>query len=74
MVMVFKAHRTTLEVIVTPYVQITVECYSGYKANERPAAFTMQTRRREVAGIVDRWYEGGLEPGHPEEKCVKNSA
>ncbi len=46
--------------------QITVECYSGYKANERPVAFTFQERRWEVAEILDRWYEGGLEPGQPQ--------
>jgi len=45
--------------------QIEVECYSGYKANERPVAFTYQGRRREVKEIIDRWYEGGLEPGRP---------
>jgi len=44
-----------------PYEKIDVECYSGYKANERPVAFTCQKLRREVAEIVDRWYEGGLE-------------
>lgn len=51
-----------------PYEQIPVECYSGYKANERPAAFTFQERRWEVAEIVDRWYEGGIEP----ERSVAN--
>ena len=45
--------------------QIEVECYSGFKANERPVAFTYQGRRREVKEIIDRWYEGGLEPGRP---------
>jgi hypothetical protein len=49
-----------------PYEKISVECYSGYKATERPVAFIFQERRREVAEIVDRWYEGGLEPGRPE--------
>jgi len=38
---------------------IQVECYSGYRANERPLAFTWQGRRRKVKEIVDRWYEGG---------------
>ncbi len=44
-----------------PYERIDVECYSGYKANERPVAFVFGGRRWEVAEIVDRWYEGGLE-------------
>ena len=37
---------------------VEVECYSGYKADERPTAFTYKGKRWEVAEIVDRWYEG----------------
>jgi hypothetical protein len=47
------------------YERMHVECYSGYKANERPVAFTYQGERREVAEIIDRWYEGGLDPTRP---------
>ena len=43
------------------YKEIEVECYSGFKANERPIAFTYQGERREIQEIVDRWYEGGLD-------------
>jgi len=43
-----------------------VECYGGYRGSERPLAFTWQGNRREVAQIVDRWYEGGLDPSRPE--------
>ena len=52
---------------ITPatYERIQVECYSGYKANERPLAFTYQMRRREIREIIDRWYEGGVDPGKP---------
>ena len=46
--------------------RIEVECYSGHRANERPVAFTMRDQRFEIEEIVDRWYEGGLEPGRPE--------
>ena len=46
--------------------RIQVECYSGYKTNERPAAFTYRGRRWEVKEIIDRWYEGGLDPTRPE--------
>ena len=49
-----------------PYEKILVESYSGYTANERPVAFTFRERRWEVDQIVDRWYEGGLEPGRPQ--------
>ncbi len=45
--------------------QIHVECHSGYKANERPEAFTFQGRRWEVVEILDRWYEGSREAGGP---------
>jgi hypothetical protein len=48
-----------------PYELIPVECYSGFKASERPVAFTFRGQRWEVAEIVDRWYEGGLEAGRP---------
>lgn len=41
------------------YEKVQVECYSGYKANERPTAFIFRGRRCEIAEILDRWYEGG---------------
>jgi len=47
------------------YEKVVVECYSGYKANERPVAFIYQGRRREIVEIIDRWYEGGIEPSKP---------
>ena len=47
------------------YEEIPEECYSGYKAGERPVAFTFRGRRWEVAEIVDRWYEGRIETGRP---------
>jgi hypothetical protein len=48
------------------YERVDVECYSGFKLNERPVAFTYQGRRQEVAQIIDSWYEGGLDPTWPE--------
>ena len=50
-------------IVPTSYERIHVECYSGHKANERPVAFIYEGRRREVEEIVDRWYEGGVDPG-----------
>lgn len=44
---------------------VKVECYSGYIVNERPAAFTYRGCRREVAVIIDRWYEGGIDATRP---------
>ena len=54
-----------------PYEKIPVECYSGYRADEPPMAFTFRERRWEVAEIVDRWYEGGLQPGRPQVNYFK---
>jgi hypothetical protein len=48
-----------------PYELIDVECYSGYRANERPVAFSFDERRWEVAEIIDRWYEGGPQSNQP---------
>ena len=45
--------------------KIEVECYSGYRADERPVAFTYKGRRWEVAEILDRWYEGSRDPKAP---------
>ena len=47
------------------YEQIQVECYSGYKVNERPVAFTYQGRLWEIQEIIDRWYEGDLDTSRP---------
>ena len=48
------------------YESIRVECYSGTRVNERPVAFTFREQRQEVSEIVDRWYEGGVDPCRPE--------
>jgi hypothetical protein len=37
--------------------KILVECYSGYRADERPTAFTIGRRRLEIEEIIDRWYD-----------------
>ena len=53
------------------YELIQVECYSGYRANERPVAFTFRERRWEVREIVDRWYERGIDASRPETNYFK---
>jgi len=53
------------------YERIKVECYSGYKVNERPVAFVFGGIRREVQEIIDRWYEGGIESGRHETNYFK---
>jgi hypothetical protein len=38
---------------------VRVECYSGYKADERPIRLNLADRSREVVAIEDRWYSPG---------------
>ena len=42
---------------------LKVECYSGYKADERPLRFTLQSQHEErtceVKEILDQWYGVG---------------
>ena len=35
---------------------VTVECYAGYRADERPLRFTLSGRHYEVAEVDDQWY------------------
>ena len=35
---------------------IEVECYSGYRAHERPTRFALSGAWRQVIEIEDRWY------------------
>lgn len=39
---------------------VKVECYSGYKVNERPVAFTINecdyTRSFQIREVIDRWF------------------
>ena len=41
---------------------IQVESYAGYKAEESPRAFVYLGKRYEALEILDRWYEGGVDP------------
>lgn len=36
--------------------EISVECYAGYKADERPVTFALRDKTFLVEEIVDRWY------------------
>jgi hypothetical protein len=42
--------------------EIQVESYAGYKGEESPRAFVYLGKRYEVIEILDRWYEGGVDP------------
>lgn len=63
---VFPVVRPEKGLWVMNYEEIRVECYSGYKANERPVAFFHQGRRWQVREIVDRWCEGSPDGARPE--------
>ncbi|NWF84883.1 MAG: hypothetical protein HXY18_13760 [Bryobacteraceae bacterium] len=36
--------------------KVEVECYSGYKLDERPLRFSLKGRVFEVLEVLDRWY------------------
>jgi hypothetical protein len=38
---------------------VRVECYSGYKAEERPVRIVFQAQTLEIAEVEDRWYSPG---------------
>ena len=36
--------------------KLSVECYSGRKANERPVRFRLEERQYQVETVLDQWY------------------
>ena len=36
--------------------KLEVECYSGFKADERPVRFRLDERQYLIEEIVDQWY------------------
>jgi hypothetical protein len=44
---------------------IKVNCHSGYKADEYPESFILDGEEINVTGIIDRWYQGDLDPKVP---------
>jgi hypothetical protein len=36
--------------------QVRVECYAGYKAEQRPLRFYLREQRYEVEEVLDQWY------------------
>jgi uncharacterized protein (UPF0128 family) len=37
--------------------KLSVECYSGRKADERPARFWLAGRQYQVETVLDHWYD-----------------
>ena len=57
--------------VVISRVPINVECYAGGRAAETPRAVHLAGERFAVADIVDRWYEGGVDPTVPRAEYFK---
>ena len=49
----------------TKLIEVKVECYSGYKADEYPICFYRYDQRFEIHEIIDRWYQGDSNPEWP---------
>jgi hypothetical protein len=49
---------------------IKVDCYAGYKADQRPRAFFLGKKRLRVKKIIDQWYG----PGYTYFKVVTEDA
>jgi hypothetical protein len=39
--------------------RVSVECYAGYRAVERPMRLTLGEQTLEIAEVEDRWYSPG---------------
>ena len=39
--------------------EMRVECYSGYRADQRPIRFTLRGRVFEIKEVQDQWYSPG---------------
>jgi len=39
--------------------RVLVECYAGYRANERPMRLTLGDQTLEIMEVEDRWYSPG---------------
>jgi hypothetical protein len=44
--------------------KVSVECYSGRKADERPIRFRLDEKQYHVEAVLDQWYD-------PEHICYK---
>ena len=37
--------------------KLSVECYSGRKADERPTRFWLEEKKYRVEAVLDQWYD-----------------
>ena len=54
-------------------IPVLVECHSGYKADEFPKCFYWDTIKFEIKDVLDRWYQGDLNPESPAANYFKVS-
>ena len=47
------------------FVPIHVRSHSGYRAEEYPLSFVLESREYEIEEIIDRWYQGKRDPESP---------
>jgi len=47
------------------FVPVQVEAYAGYRGEETPRRFVHGGIALEIDAIIDRWYQGGLDPAAP---------
>ncbi|MBZ4676401.1 MAG: putative cytosolic protein [Anaerophaga sp.] len=46
-------------------IAISVECYSGYRADEYPIKFYLHDMPFHITEIIDRWYQRESSPDYP---------
>ncbi|MDP4275975.1 MAG: cytoplasmic protein [Bacteroidota bacterium] len=47
------------------YIPVRVECHSVWKADEYPVCFYLGKEKFEIKEIIDRWYQGDINPEWP---------
>ena len=46
--------------MISRYSRVRVECYAGYRGEEKPRRFFREERKLEIIQVLDRW----LDPNH----------
>jgi hypothetical protein len=54
-----KLTSSRAEELAMPEHRVRVECYSGYKADERPSKITIAQQVEQIVQIEDHWYSPG---------------
>lgn len=52
-------------------IPVEVSCHSGFRADEYPEYFYWNGIKFEIAQILDRWYQGDLNPSFPKASYFK---